>query len=181
MFDMGEGCTFWSALALMPEPAPSDSPSSMKDLVLATYSGWPDLLHSIVKATPAAGIIERPICDRPPLRRWGLGRVTMLGDAAHPVVPALGQGANMAFEDAYEIAEFLSGSPDIETALRGYESSRIPRTEAIYARSAMQGHSSYRPDSDATLAEGVARLGEDEFQVWLYGYRPTPQPMLSSA
>jgi salicylate hydroxylase len=80
----------------------------------------------------------------------------------------------MSFEDAFEIAEVLSVSPDIETALSGYESSRIPRTEAIYARSAIQGHSSYKPDSDATLAEAVARLGEDEFQVWLYGYRPTP-------
>jgi salicylate hydroxylase len=98
-----------------------------------------------------------------------------LGDAAHPVVPALGQGANMTFEDAYEIAEFLASSPDIDTALQSYEASRIPRTEAIYARSASQGVSSYKPDSHATLAETVARISDDEFQVWLYGYRPTPQ------
>ena len=112
MFDMGEGCTFWSAGALMAEPARSASPSCVKNLVLDTYSGWGDLVESIVKATPAADIVERPICDRPPLRHWSRGRVTLLGDAAHPVVPTLGQGANMTFEDAYEIAEFLSGSPD---------------------------------------------------------------------
>ena len=46
-------------------------------------------------------------------------QVTLLGDATHPVVPTLGQGANMTFEDAYEIAECLSGSPDIETAFQG--------------------------------------------------------------
>ena len=175
MFDMGGGCTFWSAGALVTDPAPSASPNDVKALVLDTYSGWPDLVALIVKATPAADIVERPICDRPPLQHWSRGRVTLLGDAAHPVVPALGQGANMTFEDAYEIAEFLSGSPDFETAFADYETSRIPRTEAIYARSATQGHSSYKPDSDATFAEGVARIGEDDFQVWLYGYRPTPE------
>ena len=174
MFDMGGGCTFWSAGALMAERSPSASPKGVKDLVLDTYAGWANLIELIVKATPAADIVERPICDRPPLRHWSRGRVTLLGDAAHPVVPALGQGANMAFEDAYEIAEFLSSSPDIETAFQGYESSRIPRTEAIYARSAIQGLSAYKPDSEATFAETVPRIGEDEFQVWLYGYRPTP-------
>jgi hypothetical protein len=50
--------------------------------------------------------------------------------------------------------------------------SRIHRSEAIYLRSAAQGFSSYKPDSDATLAETVARISEDDFQIWLYGYRP---------
>ena len=139
---------------------------------MRTFSGWAELVEAFVKATPAADIVERPICDRPPLRRWSDGRATLLGDAAHPVVPALGQGANMTFEDAYELAECLSAAPGIETALAAYEGSRIPRTEAIYLRSAAQGVSSYKPDSDATLAETVARISEDDFQVWLYGYRP---------
>ena len=96
-----------------------------------------------------------------------------MGDAAHPVVPALGQGANMAFEDAYELAGFLASTPDAETAFAAYEASRIPRTDAIYARSASRGFSFYKPDSYSTLAETVARISEDEFQVWLYGYRPS--------
>ena len=172
LFDMGERYTYWSAGALLAEPAPSAPPKEVKDRVLKTFSGWADLVEGIVKATPAADIVERTISDRPPLRHWSHGRVTLLGDAAHPVVPVLGQGANMTFEDAHEIAEFLASSHNIETALQGYEASRTPRTDAIYARSASLGVSSYKPDSHGTLAETVARISEDEFQVWLYGYRP---------
>ncbi len=172
LFDMGEGYTCWSAGALLAEPAPYAPPDEVKDRVLRTFSGWADLVEGIVKATPAADIVERTISDRPALKSWSRGRVTLLGDAAHPVVPALGQGANITFEDAYEIAEFLASSPDIKTALDRYEASRIPRTEAIYARSASQGVSSYKPDSHATLAETVAGISESEFQVWLYGYQP---------
>ena len=174
LFDMGEGYTCWSAGALLTAPAPSASPDEAKDRVLQAFSGWGDLVEGIITATPAADIVARPICDRPPLRQWSQGRVTLLGDAAHPVVPVLGQGANMTFEDAHEIAECLSSSPGIATALHAYEASRIPRTDAIYARSASLGVSSYKPDSHATLAENVARLSEDEFQVWLYGYSPKP-------
>jgi salicylate hydroxylase len=174
LFDMGEGCTCWSAGALMAEPSASE-PSAVKELVLKTFAGWADPVVPIVEATPAADIVERPISDRPPLKRWSHDRMTLLGDAAHPIVPSLGQGANITFEDAYEIAEFLASSPDIETAFDRYEASRIPRTEAIYARSALQGFSSYKPDSDTTLTRQLAGLSEDEFQLWLYGYRPTPQ------
>ncbi len=157
LFDMGEGCTCWSAGALMAEPSTSE-PDAVKELVLKTFAGWADPVVPIVEATPAADIVERPICDRPPLKRWSYGRATLLGDAAHPIVPALGQGANITFEDAHEIAEFLAASPDIETALNSYEASRIPRTDAIYARSAKQGFSSYKPDAETTLTQQLAGL-----------------------
>lgn len=172
LFDLGESYTCWSAGVVTSDAAASKSAEDAKDRVLAAYAGWADLVEGIVRATPAADIVERPICDRPPLKRWSDGRLTLMGDAAHPVVPALGQGANMAFEDAYELAAFLAAGPDVTTAFNAYEASRIPRTDAIYARSARQGFSSYKPDSDATLAETVARISDDEFQVWLYGYRP---------
>ena len=64
-------------------------------------------------------------------------------------------------------------SPGVETALRGYEASRLHRTEVIYARSARQGYSLYKPDSETTVAKMVAQLSEDEFQVWLYSYQPS--------
>ena len=155
LFDMGEGCTCWSAGALMAEP-PHSEPSAVKDLVLKTFAGWADPVgRSSRRRRPR--IVERPRSDRPPLRRRSHGRVALLGDAAHPIVPSLGQGANITFEDAYELAEFLASSPYIETALDAYEASRIPRTDAIYARSASQGVSSYKPDSDTTLSETIGR------------------------
>lgn len=117
--------------------------------------------------------MEQPICDRPPLRRWSDGRVVLLGDAAHPVVPSLEQGANMAFEDAYELAEYLSAASDIKTALKAYENSRIPRTAVIYDRSATVGYRSYQPHSEATLGQMInSQMNQNEFQTWLYGYQP---------
>jgi salicylate hydroxylase len=172
LFDMGEGCTCWSAGAITTDERLCERPDEVKDRVLKTYAGWADLVVGMIEATPAEDIVERTISDRPPLRQWTKGRVTLLGDAAHPVVPALGQGASMAFEDACELAEHLASSPDLETGLHAYEASRIPRTEAVSLRSAKQGFSSYKPDSDETLARTVAGISEDEFQVWLYGYRP---------
>ncbi len=173
LFDMGEGCTCWSAGAVTADASVCERPDDVKDRVRKAYAGWADLVVGIIEATPAEDIVERTISDRPPLRQWTKGRVTLMGDAAHPVVPALGQGANMAFEDAYELAAFLASSPDSGAALHAYEESRIPRTEAISLRSAKQGFSSYKPDSDETLAQMVADISEDEFQVWLYGYRPS--------
>jgi salicylate hydroxylase len=172
LFDMGEGRTCWSAGAVTPDASPSERAEDAKERVRKTYAGWADLVVGIVEATPAEDIVERTICDRPPVRQWTKGRATLMGDAAHPVVPALGQGANMAFEDAYELAAFLASAPDIDTALKAYEESRVPRTEAISLRSAKQGFSSYKPDSDEALAQTVAGISEDEFQIWLYGYKP---------
>ena len=176
LFDIGEGNTCWSAGALEAEVSHCDQPADVKDRVLRIFSGWAEPVGAIIETTPAADIVERPICDRPPLRRWSKGNVTLLGDAAHPVVPVLGQGANMTFEDAYELARCLSSAPDTQAAFDAYEASRLPRTEAIYIRSADQGVSSYKPDSASTMAESVARISEDEFQVWLYGYQPGASP-----
>jgi salicylate hydroxylase len=125
-----------------------------------------------VEATLADKLIEQLICDRLPLKHWFEGRVVLLGDAAHPIVPSLGQGANMAMEDAYELAEYLSNESDVEAALKAYESSRIPRTGIIYDRSATQGSRSYQSDSETMLGEMMISPGmsQNEFEAWLYCY-----------
>jgi salicylate hydroxylase len=70
--------------------------------------------------------------DRDPLPTWGKGFITLLGDAAHPMLPFLGQGAAMAFEDAYVLSRELGRSPDdVARALRAYEAERIPRTAQV--------------------------------------------------
>lgn len=66
--------------------------------------------------------------DRPPAERWSRGPVTLLGDAAHPMLPFLGQGACSALEDAVALAAALDGRSDVESALADYESVRRPRT-----------------------------------------------------
>lgn len=186
LVDLGEGYTFWSAGALLTDDSVCQSATdsealssslraSAKARVLEIFAEWTEPVGAIIEATPADDIVERPICDRTPLQRWSEGRVTLLGDAAHPVVPSLGQGANTAFEDAYELAECLSVEPSIEDALDAYESHRIPRTDVIYTRSANQGERSYKPESEATFREMMkpSQMNQDDFQEWLYSYKPS--------
>jgi 2-polyprenyl-6-methoxyphenol hydroxylase-like FAD-dependent oxidoreductase len=69
--------------------------------------------------------------DRPPAERWRRGAVTLLGDAAHPMLPFLGQGACSALEDAVALASALSSASGIEAALAAYEDVRRPRTARL--------------------------------------------------
>jgi 2-polyprenyl-6-methoxyphenol hydroxylase-like FAD-dependent oxidoreductase len=91
-------------------------------------------VRAAIAATPADAIISVPARDRPPLRRWGEGPVTLLGDAAHPMLPSLAQGAAMAVEDAVVLARHLAGPADPVTALRGYEADRRGRATQITKR-----------------------------------------------
>ncbi len=175
LLDVGHGYIFWSAGALSEDGSISQSAAEVKSGVLEEFAGWAEPVGAIVGATDAADIVERPICDRPPLASWSHGRVTLLGDAAHAMRPFLGQGANTAFEDACEIAQCLGNAPRIEAALASYEKSRIQRTQVIQARSAFQGNRAYEPDSE-TYLRGVmerALVGNDEFEEWLYRYEPS--------
>src|ERR1700741_1552317 len=76
----------------------------------------------------------------PPLPRWSTGRVTLLGDAAHPCTPNLGQGGCMALEDAQVLANCVSGEASFEAALRRYEALRRTRTRHIQQRSLLMGN-----------------------------------------
>jgi salicylate hydroxylase len=172
LMDVGEGFTFWGAGALSADDYVYERTTDAKTRVLETFAEWAEPVEAIIAATPEADIVERPICDRPPLKYWSQGRVTLLGDAAHPVVPSLGQGANMAFEDAYELAECLFVAPNIEAALNAYENSRIPRTAVIYDCSATQGYRAYQPDSETTFTKMMkpSQMSQNDFEAWLYSY-----------
>jgi 2-polyprenyl-6-methoxyphenol hydroxylase-like FAD-dependent oxidoreductase len=88
----------------------------------------------------ATDVIPRSdIYDLPRRDSWGAGLVTLLGDAAHPMAPALGQGACQAIEDGVFLGRFLKGDADPADALRRYEQKRIERTAPIAKRAGMQG------------------------------------------
>ena len=93
----------------------------------------------LIAATPASEIMKNGAYDLMPLRRWGLGRVTLLGDAAHPCTPNLGQGGGMALEDAAVLAKCLTRETHLERALRRYENQRRERTKHIQLRSRLMG------------------------------------------
>ena len=85
---------------------------------------------AVAATEPAARLCHR-LFDRPPAERWSRGPVTLLGDAAHPMLPFLGQGACSALEDAVALAAALDGRTDAEAALADYEGARRPRTAGL--------------------------------------------------
>jgi 2-polyprenyl-6-methoxyphenol hydroxylase-like FAD-dependent oxidoreductase len=92
--------------------------------------------RAIVRATPPHDLRLDELFERDPITPWGQGNVTLLGDAAHPMLPHAGQGAAQALEDAVVLAFVLRDTQvdaDIEPALRRYERLRMPRTRAVVA------------------------------------------------
>jgi len=117
------------------------------DEMLALYEGWhPDVVGLMAKA-PSAHLIKWVLFDRPQLSDWRRARTTLLGDAAHPMLPFLGLGAAMAIEDGMVLARALELSPDGD-GLNLYESLRQPRTRRIAELSRIQGEISQARDPD---------------------------------
>ena len=107
--------------------------------ILKHLAGWSPRLSELVSATDEATILKNNIYDLPPFKHWGEGRVTLLGDAAHPTTPNLGQGACMALEDAVVLAKCLKESSDQVVALHRYETLRQSRTARIVKQSRLLG------------------------------------------
>ncbi len=122
----GQGQVYW----FLAKNAPQGTVQTKAD-ALAACNGWAAPIVDFIQATPQEAIIHNDILDRKPLKHWGRGRVTLLGDAAHAATPNLGQGACQAIEDAVTLAHAVRANPNIEAALRTYERLRIPRTTAI--------------------------------------------------
>jgi 2-polyprenyl-6-methoxyphenol hydroxylase-like FAD-dependent oxidoreductase len=85
--------------------------------------------RAITSATDDLRVDE--LVDRDALSQWGTGPVTLLGDAAHPLLPHTGQGAAQAMVDAVRLGEWLSSAHSTESALRRYEGERMPKTRAL--------------------------------------------------
>ncbi len=120
--------TYWFAKANSAAGGKDDDPLPH---LTALFSAWHQPIPALIAATPASAIIRYDIVDRDPVGTWGTGPVTLLGDAAHPSTPDLGQGACMAIEDAVVLARCLKGAPDAVAALRRYETLRMPRTARV--------------------------------------------------
>jgi salicylate hydroxylase len=97
------------------------------------YEGWHPQIHAILNAVDET--FKWALFDRAPLKRWSVGRITLLGDACHPMLPYMAQGAAQSIEDGATLAACLTGvsGVDIEPALALYEAMRKPRTASIQA------------------------------------------------
>ena len=114
-------------------------PPEPKDDFRRRFADWHDPIPEVVEATDESSLSRTFIHDRPPARRWGEGRVTLLGDSAHPMTPNLGQGAAQALEDAVVLGRELAGAGDAEAALRRYEQRRRKRASRIVRQSFQAG------------------------------------------
>ncbi len=134
---LARGQVYW--FAAKNTPPGERSPDGEKAALLALFRGWHAPIEQLIAAADEAQILRNDIFDRPPLEHWGAGRVTLLGDAAHPMTPNLGQGACQAIEDALVLAKMLRGQLNPLYALREYESRRIGRTAWLVAQSRRVG------------------------------------------
>ncbi len=138
-------------------------PSSRQEL-LAAYQGWNEALLGIFAKVEQC--FKWGIFDRDPRTQWTRGRVTLLGDAAHPTMPNLAQGANMAIEDGYVLARNLAHhGRDIDTALARYVAERQPRTSEI----TLQSRENFERTLQVPPAPPVDRS-------WIYSFDATLEP-----
>jgi 2-polyprenyl-6-methoxyphenol hydroxylase-like FAD-dependent oxidoreductase len=138
---LGKGRIFWFAALNLPEGR-RYAPEERHRLAEETFRDWYPPVPAVIAATSTADILFHPIHDRKPLRQWSVGSVTLLGDAAHPMLPNLGQGGAQAMEDALVLASLLRGSQTgtaIAAALQAYDKQRIPRTTSIMRQSRLMG------------------------------------------
>jgi salicylate hydroxylase len=136
---------------------------------------WPAHARTLLSAPQAWR--KWALFDCAPFAPWGKGPVTLLGDAAHPMLPFLAQGAASAIEDAAVLASRLSEMPDdAESAMRRYEHERRRRTARIQ-RAARRNGAIYHLGGPATFARTLALLAMGERRMltrydWLYGWKP---------
>ncbi|ONI20242.1 hypothetical protein PRUPE_2G004500 [Prunus persica] len=154
--DVGNGKIQWFANH-KEQPMSNDPPEGKKKRLLEKFGNWCPEVVTLIQKTPESMILRRDIYDRDMIYTWGAGRVTLLGDAAHPMQPNLGQGGCMAIEDCYQLIHELVQasesdsnvqiSEEIVLALRRYANKRLWRVGLVFAASrfASKMLASYKP------------------------------------
>jgi len=144
----------------------------VKDLH-AAFADWDPNLRAIIETIDETFIWG--LFDRTPLPRWSVGHVTLLGDAAHPMLPFMAQGAAQALEDGMSLTTCLSKIDDIAAAFARYEKLRLPRTSRIQTMSAANKTRLHLPDGpaqqerDEEMAAGNA-YPSIKAMAWIYNH-----------
>ena len=142
------------------------------DMLKARYKGWHPALHTIIDAADKDQCYRWSLFNRPPIREWSTRRVTLLGDAAHPTLPYLAQGAVMSIEDGAVLTRALAMTDSVAGALQIYQRNRVERTTRIVSESnANRELFHLKSDAEIRARFAVKDEGEDRNR-WLYSYNP---------
>jgi len=160
-YELGNGRVYWWATA--PLAAGTDVPrAGRRAYLLEAFAGWAFDLPDVLAATPEDRILQNDIYDRLPARRWHRARAVLLGDAAHPTTPNLGQGACMAIEDAVVLARTLVEARDADEAFARFHRRRARRTAQIVRMSWWWGRVGlWKHPALTGLRDGLIRLGPE--------------------
>ncbi|CAM2818893.1 FAD-binding monooxygenase [Mycobacterium intermedium] len=154
---MGSGRTYWFTTKRVPQgqTAPDGELAYLRDRL----AGWPAPIPDLLAATPPDAVLRNDLYDRKPARVWASGPVLLVGDAAHPMRPHLGQGGCQGIEDAAILGVFVDGSADLPMAFARFEAFRRPRIASLVRESAMIGRVvNLRPDFLSAIATRATAL-----------------------
>jgi len=136
------------------------------------HAGWHDPIPDLIDAMEE--IIVTATLDLPTLPAWSRGRTLLIGDAAHATSPHAGQGASIALEDAYRLAQTLKGEAEIGSAFQAFEGERRPRAEKMVALARRNGNRKREfGRTGAWIRDHVIKLMlplSARSQDWIYGY-----------
>jgi 2-polyprenyl-6-methoxyphenol hydroxylase-like FAD-dependent oxidoreductase len=132
LFPLPGGRTYWFGVQNRPE-GEADTSAGRKADVLETFARWPKVITAVVETTDEGQVLRNDLYDRRPARTWSRQRVTLAGDAAHPMLPNAAQGACQALADAVALGSALS-SGSIEDGLKAYEAQRLRIANAVVSQ-----------------------------------------------
>ena len=138
----------------------------------AHFAGWHPAIQAIIDAADRDQCYRWSLFNRPPIRNWSTDRVTLLGDAAHPTLPYLAQGAVMAIEDGAVLTRALGMTDSIPDALQIYQRNRVDRTARIVLQSSANRELFHLPSEQEIRARFSKRDEGEDRNRWLYSYNP---------
>ena len=138
----------------------------------ADFAGWHPAIQAIIEAADRNECYRWSLHNRPPIRTWSKGHITILGDAAHPTLPYLAQGAAMAIEDGAVLARALEREGSIAQALDVFQRNRVDRTSRVVAQS-NENQKLFHLHSAQEIRQQFAKRDEgSDRNRWLYSYNP---------
>jgi 2-polyprenyl-6-methoxyphenol hydroxylase-like FAD-dependent oxidoreductase len=134
---LGADRTYWFATQRAAEG--QVSPQGELDYLKSLFASWTDPIPAVLDATDPNDVLRNDLYDRDPGRQWARGPVVVVGDAAHPMRPHLGQGGCQGLEDAAVLARFVDGGDDLAAAFARFAAFRRPRVQALVRESKVVG------------------------------------------